>query len=163
MSALEDPSVREYLRRLIGDEGIKVMEKISEEEITDEEIAEMSGVNLNVVRKTLYILYENRLADYRRERNEETGWLTYLWRMDLEKINQILRLETKKLMENLQRRFDFERNNVFYACESCGRFKFESAMETNFKCPNCGKDLHNQDNADVIKALEERISKLMSL
>ena len=71
MSALDNKAVRGYIHKLVGDEGMtvveKMIEKVPDQEVTDEQVAELSGINLNLVRKTLYILYENHLAMYRRE------------------------------------------------------------------------------------------------
>ena len=65
------------LTQLVREEGVRVIKKLPEGEVTDEKIAEITGADVQIVRRTLYILYETRLAVYRRERNKETGWLTY--------------------------------------------------------------------------------------
>ena len=52
------------------------------EEVTDEQLAEKSGMRLNVVRKILYKLYDNRLASYRRVRDKNTGWFVYFWKLN---------------------------------------------------------------------------------
>ncbi|VVB86465.1 Transcription factor E [uncultured archaeon] len=83
MVDLNDPVIKGYFINLVGEEGFKVVEKMPEGEVTDEKIAEVTGVLLNIVRRTLFILYENRLAVYRRVRDTDSGWLTYLWRLDL--------------------------------------------------------------------------------
>lgn len=133
-------------------------------EVTDEKIAEVTGVLLNIVRRTLFILYENRLAFYRRERDSDSGWLTYLWQLDLSNMNSQLELEAKKLLKNLKAKLEFEQDKVFYVCEKQdGRFLFDVAVELHFKCPNCGGELKYQDNEPVIKALKKRISELEKL
>lgn len=74
---LEQPAVKAYLLRLIGEEGMALLQKFPEEgEWSDEQLAAQTGINLNSVRHTLYTLYEKRLAEYRRIKNNETGWLT---------------------------------------------------------------------------------------
>lgn len=54
MPVTKHPPVRESLGRIVGGEGVKVVESIPEEETTDEEIVGMCEINLNIVRKTLY-------------------------------------------------------------------------------------------------------------
>ena len=93
-----------------------MLDEVPDREVTDEKVAEISGINLNLVRKTLYILYENHLAIYRRERDKDSGWLTYLWKLDLDNAEHMLRNETRKLIKKLERRLDFE-NQEFYVCE----------------------------------------------
>ncbi|MDP2845907.1 MAG: transcription factor, partial [Candidatus Methanoperedens sp.] len=117
MVDLKDPVIKGYLINLVGEEGFKVVNNMPAGEITDEKIAEATGVLLNIVRRTLFILYENRLAAYRRERDSDSGWLTYLWQLDLENLNHQLGLESKKILKNLKAKLEFEEDKVFYICE----------------------------------------------
>jgi transcription initiation factor TFIIE subunit alpha len=158
---LNDPVIKGYLINLVGEEGYKVVQNMPEGEVTDEKIAQATGVLLNIIRRTLFMLYENRLAVYRRERDIDSGWLTYLWRLDLSDIDHQLELEAKKLLKNLKIRLEFEEDKVFYICENQdGRFLFETAAELEFICPNCGGALKYQENELMIKALKQRIFEL---
>ena len=159
-----DLVIRGYFINLVGEEGVKVVEKMHENEGIDEKIAEVTGVLLNIVRRTLFILYENRLAVYRRVRDTDSGWLTYLWRLDLENLENQLELESKKLIKNLKVKLEFEDGKVFYTCKKqCSRFLFETASDLLFICPICGEDLEYQDNETVTEALKQRINKLESM
>lgn len=158
---LDDPVIRGYLMSLVGEEGFKVVRNMPEGEVTDEKIAEVTGVLLNIVRRTLFILYENRLASYRRVRDTDSGWLTYLWKLDLSTMDRQLELESRKLLKNLKTKLEFEEGKVFYTCKKqCSRFLFETASDLDFICPVCGEELEYQDNEMIIKALKKRISGL---
>ena len=158
---LNDPVIKGYLINLVGEEGYKVVANMPEGEVTDEKIAQATGVLLNIVRRTLFILYENRLASQRRERYTDSGWLTYLWKLDLSNLNRQLELEAKKLLKNLKTKLEYEEDKVFYICEKKdGRFLFEIAAEMEFKCPFCGGELIFEENEPVIDALKQRIIKL---
>jgi hypothetical protein len=75
----------------VGEEGLDLLERFPEEgEYSDEDLAEKTGINLNSVRHTLYTLYEKRLAEYRRLKNTETGWLTYLWTLRLDRVEEAI-------------------------------------------------------------------------
>ena len=55
---LEHPAVKAYLLRLIGEEGMALLQKFPQEgEWSDEQLAAQTGINLNSVRHTLYTLY----------------------------------------------------------------------------------------------------------
>ncbi|WP_174591407.1 transcription factor [Methanocella conradii] len=168
MSVLENKAISGYLHKLVGDDGIKIIEKILEKapdkELTDEKVAEISGINLNLVRKTLYILYENHLAIYRRERDKDSGWLTYLWKLDLGNAENMLKNETKKLVRKLERRLEFE-NNEFYICsaEPPHRILFDYAVDTNFTCPVDGTPMTYYDNTMEKQAIESRLEKLKQM
>ena len=165
MAALNNKAVRGYIHKLVGEEGMVVVEKMLEavpdREVTDEKVAEISGINLNLVRKTLYILYENHLAIYRRERDKDSGWLTYLWKLDLDNAEHMLRNETRKLIKKLERRLDFE-NQEFFICqdEPPHRILFDYAMEANFMCPVDESPLMHYDNTEEKQALRNRIDAL---
>jgi len=161
---LNDPVIAGYFMNLVGEEGYKVVRDMPEGETTDEKIAEVTEVSLNIVRRTLFILYENRLAVYRRERDTDSGWLTYLWKLDLRGLNRQLDMESKKLLKNLKTKLEFEEDKVFYVCQkNCARLLFDDATEMEFMCPICGGDLEYQENEPTINALKKRISELEEL
>ena len=161
MTDSNDPVVRGYLMQLISEEGIEMIEKMPEGEVTDEQIAEASGVMLNIVRRTLFIMNENKLAVCRRERDSSSGWLTYLWQLDLSDIESHLVKEKKRIVKNLEMRYNFEVDSVFYICpEGCVRFEFKEASKCEFMCPVCGEDMMFEDNSDMVKKLRERLDAL---
>jgi transcription initiation factor TFIIE subunit alpha len=158
---LEDPVIQKYLHELVGPKGMPVAAAPPDGEVTDEELAEELGLELNDVRRALFILYENDLASYRRLRDEDSGWLTYLWTFEYENIPEQLEGEMHTLLEGLEERRQYERDNEFYLCENCGiRFEFGEAMEFGFECPDCGSPVEAMENTRLIGAMEERIESL---
>ncbi|MDY6764114.1 MAG: transcription factor [Halobacteria archaeon] len=158
---LSDEVVQAYLNTIVGSEGMQVAMNPSGDEVTDEELAEELEIDPKIVRRTLFILYENDLVSYRRLRDEESGWYTYLWTFEYENIIENLNEEMLTLYENLKQRREYEETNQFYLCEIDGiRFEFEEAMDLSFNCPECGSPLEPMDNADLIEAMEDRIEKL---
>ena len=111
---LSDPVVQKYLHELVGPEGMMVAAAPPEGEVTDEELAEELDLELNTVRRTLLILYENDLASYRRLRDEDSGWLTYLWTFHYDNIPENLEKQMCHLLEGLEERLEYERTREFY-------------------------------------------------
>lgn len=160
---LEDPVIQKYLHELVGPKGMPVAAAPPDGEVTDEELAETLDLELNDVRRALFILYENDLASYRRLRDEDSGWLTYLWTFEYENIPENLAEEMDRLLDALENREDYERNHEFYLCEICSiRFEFGEAMDFGFECPECGSPLESMDNARLVNAMEHRIDELRS-
>jgi len=158
---LEDPVIQKYLHELVGPKGMPVAAAPPDGEVTDEELAEELGLELNDVRRALFILYENDLASYRRLRDEDSGWLTYLWTFEYEKIPEQLESEMYRLLDALEDREDYETDNEFYLCETCGiRFEFGEAMEFGFECPECGNSVEAMENTRLVDAMEGRIEAL---
>jgi transcription initiation factor TFIIE subunit alpha len=159
---LNEPAVNAYIHRLIGDEGINLIERFPEEgEYSDEELAEKTEINLNAVRHTLYTLYEKRLAEYRRLKNNETGWLTYLWHLRLDRVHDVIEEDIRDILEHLDARLSYEERNDFYMCKNCGViFTFTDAANWNFECPNCDEMLDHFDNELLVTALRKRVQKI---
>ena len=161
LAVIEEVIHRAYLNKLVGEEGLRIVECIPEEEITDERLAELTGISLNTVRRTLYLLYEHRLAIYRRKRDPDSGWLTYLWQLCPENFDKALQSEAKRLLRKLEERLAYEKENIFYACtEGCARFIFDEASDANFVCPFCQGSLEYMENAKVVEAIERQITDL---
>jgi len=158
---LEDPVIQKYLHELVGPKGMPVAAAPPDGEVTDEELAEELGLELNDVRRALFILYENDLATYRRLRDEDSGWLTYLWTFQYDKIPEKLESEMARLLDALESRRQYERDNEFYLCEVCGiRFEFGEAMEFGFECPECGSPVDAMENTALVEAMDDRIASL---
>jgi transcription initiation factor TFIIE subunit alpha len=158
---LEDPVIQKYLHELVGPKGMPVAAAPPDGEVTDEELAEELDMELNDVRRALFILYENDLASYRRLRDEDSGWLTYLWTFEYEKIPQNLKDEMYRMLNALEKRREYEMNHQFYLSEGAGlRFEFSEAMEYDFTCPQTGEPLQPHDNDHLVEAMDRRIEEL---
>lgn len=158
----------EFLKSIVEDIGgenaymvVKVLLE-SSKEVTDEEIANKLDMQLNVVRKILYRLYEERLASYRRTRDANTGWFIYYWKVRRDKIVEAVIRRKREVYAKLSERLKFERENMLFHCgnQNCQRLTFDEAMEAEFKCPSCGEELKYQDNSKSIRVLEEKLREL---
>ena len=117
-------------------------------------------ITLNTVRKILFILYENKFTICHRERDANSGWLTFRWQVNMDGIYHQIEREKKKLYRNLLKRKEYEDNNIFYVCpQNCLRLVFDEATETEFLCPLCGEDLVFQDNEIFKQLLDTRIEE----
>ena len=122
---------------------------------------------MNSVRKTLYKLYSEKLAQFRRIRDKSTGWFIYYWWHEFDLLEEIL-VEKKNLLDSkLRERLSFEENNYFFFCPSCQnknkKYNFEEAFELNFRCPDCGSPLEAQDNKKIIDFLKSRIALIQKI
>ncbi|MBT8507769.1 transcription factor [Methanomicrobiaceae archaeon CYW5] len=159
--AIQNEAVRAYLMRMIGEAGLALVEDFGFEiEKTDEELAEETGINLNTVRNTLYTLYGKRLAEYRREKNQETGWLTYKWKLRLDRIDDAITEDMEEVLEKLQARERYEDENDFYICKNCGIvYTFDEALLREFTC-SCDTPMDHFDNELILQALKRRVEQM---
>jgi transcription initiation factor TFIIE subunit alpha len=159
---LQEPAIVAYLHRMIGDEGMALITRFPEgKEYSDEELAEKTEINLNSVRNTLYTLYEHRLARYRRIKNNETGWLTYLWHLQMSNIYDSIAKDMEVILEKLKKRHYYEEQNDFYICKECGNTStFYDAMDSQFACGVCENQMVHFDNDPLVDALARRIARM---
>lgn len=162
-----NPELLSLLSAVILDIGGKaaldvVLALLKKKEATDEELVQMLKMKANEVRKILYLLHNYNIAIYRRVRDEETGWYTYFWRINLENIKDLVIRRKREVLKKLKERLEYERSGNYYYCpnHNLKRYKFEEAMENYFECPVCKSPLVPFDNSQMIKVLEIMISKL---
>lgn len=150
------------LSRIAGEHGPEVVEILfEEEEATDEEIANETGIRLNLVRKILYDLYDNRVVDYKRTRDEDTGWYVYHWHVEPDEALELLNENKRTLLQKIKERLEHERETMFFTCgNDCPRVEFDEAASNDFKCPNCGDKMEEFDNSGIINALERKVETL---
>ncbi len=157
----DDPVLTGILIRIAGVRGYDIAKELVGNEITDDEIAKRLGIRVNLVRKILYSLYENRVVSYRRVRDEQSGWYVYYWRIEPERAREYFDNNKRLLIQKLEDRLDTERSTNFFSCGNGDpKLPFELAIENDFKCPRCGDKLEPYDNSSVIMALERQIESL---
>jgi len=176
-----NPLLKSFLYLIGGDVAIEVGIELlnsKDEDITDEDITEnikerIEGkgldfepedseiLKLNTVRKTLYKLYSEKLAQFRRIRDKSTGWFIYYWWAEFDLLEPILLEKKQTLMRKLRDRLQYEEENYFFICKGCGssniKYRFDEAFELNFRCPECGSPLEAQENQDLIEFLKKKI------
>ncbi|MBS7624129.1 MAG: transcription factor [Candidatus Bathyarchaeia archaeon] len=148
-----------------GEEAVKIIEVLSQnDEMTEEEIVAKTGVKINNVRKILYKLYEHSIVGLRRTRDKDTGWFIFHWRVQMDQVEGFIISQKKRILEKLEIRLSYEKNNDFYYCYTpgCRRMTFEEATENIFRCPVCHKPLVHYDNSKIIEALSKKIERIRS-
>lgn len=158
---------RNVLKEIGGKECIEVAKKLLNlsKEATDEEIADMTSIKLNLVRKILYRLNENKLAVFRRIRDKKSGWFIYYWHHNLDRADELVTERQREVLEKLELRLQFEKENQFFMCsnrEACNqeRYSFYEAVELGFECPECESRLEYVDNSEFVRILEEKNEEL---
>jgi transcription initiation factor TFIIE subunit alpha len=160
MDSLE--RVRSYVAQLTGPEGLRVAEALmSRKEATDTELAEELNEKPSHIRKVLYDLYEARIAAYHKEKDKETGWLTFYWQIRPEEAAATILERTRKDLASLKQALEFEQSHEFFICPTgAERFDFQRATEASFHCPEHGAVLQQHDNHNELSQLQDRIKAL---
>ncbi len=131
------------------------------ENISEFIIAEELDLEIHRTRNLLYRLLDSNVVSFKRKKDKIKGWYICYWDFNEPAISHLeekLRLET---IAKLRARLETERGGFFYMCRHAHvRQNFENAFEDDFKCPECGELMNQQDNARTISFLNERIANL---
>ena len=162
-SSVSDETLSQIAQILGGDEGVEIINVIKDvEEITVEELAEKTEIQINDVRRILYRFYNHSLVTSRRFRDKETGWFIFQWRLQPELIEAFVTGMKRKILRKLRSRLEYELQHEFYHCgnSTCQRVTFEDAMDTVFNCPYCGEPLKPVENEEIVDFLEKKIEEI---
>lgn len=67
----------------------------------------------------------------------------------------------KKKNIALKERLKREYSSDFFTCKTkCMRLSFEQATDFEYKCPECGDLMHQEDNKIVIEDIKKKIEEL---
>ena len=138
--------------------------------ISEFKIAEDLGLEVNKTRNILYRLHGANLVSFIRKKDKEKGWYIYYWTFNQARIRDLMLTLKKNKVIKLNERLERENQCNFFICENtCMRLDFEQAMCFDFKCPECGLLMNQQNNKEIIdkikkeiKQLEQELKKIMA-
>jgi transcription initiation factor TFIIE subunit alpha len=163
LSTIDDATLNKVAMALGNEEAVVLIAHLKGvEEITDDEIANKTGIRLNSVRKILYKLYDHSLVSLRRTRDPKTGWFIFHWKLQPDQLEGFILSQKRRVLEKLNVRLEYEQTHDFYYCGSteCKRVPFEEAVELVFHCSGCGKPLVHFENGVMITRLGEKVEIL---
>lgn len=147
---------------LVGAHALPIIDFLKDKEkISEFIIAEELGLEINETRNVLYKLLEHNIVMFLRKKDRIKGWYICYWDFNP---TMVPHLKHKILVEKrakLQDRLSAEEEGQYFICRNaCSRMTFETAVEQNFKCSECGQIMQEQDNARTKEFLRERINEL---
>ncbi len=138
---LSQGHIRQYLIETAGENAINVMKEFSFE-MTDEDLARKCKTKLSDVRAVLNKLHTTGLVDYSRDKDPQSGWYSYNWKINDKSASLLLESTVNKFGETT---VDNSQEGIeSYVCHDCGHdtlCSFEAAFENKFKCPSCGSNM----------------------
>ncbi len=148
----------------IGNEAMPVVEYLrGKRDISEFTIAQGIKAEVGFIRKTLYALQTHNLVTYFRKKDREKGWYISYWTFNQKGVPELALAIKRNKLQMLKERLRNEEKNkgLFYICPKfCSRMHFEEATEAQFKCPECGNALKNQDNEKTIERIRENIAEI---
>ena len=158
---LTQKKIEDILIEILGEDSLSLIRYLSgRENVSEFDLANKTKKDIKVVRKMLYILYNNNLVSFNRKKDKIKGWYIYYWTLVPESIKYLFFKKKKDRLGFLKARLEEEAKELFFVCKSrCIRLTFDQAMDIEFHCPECG-ELIAQDNteqsvADIKKEVTE--------
>ncbi len=163
LAILGNSEVRKLLIDLAGENTLAVIRNF-EGEITDESLAEKATIKVSEVRAVLNKLHYHNLVEYDRQKDDKTGWYSYYWHLNSDKLESFVNTQLESL--NCVADACELGAGEFYHCSKCcedGKtaYSFDIAMDTAFKCPKCGdgmkyiEPLAQQQKTLVIREIQK--------
>ncbi len=152
------------INQIAGDGAVKIVEYLKgRKNISEFIIAEKTKLDMQTTRHILYKLNNHNIAVYIRKKDRKKGWYISYWTFDKRKVRELVDRMNKERLEKLHEQLKREETNMnnFYICnKACARLDFDRATEFEFKCPECGSLLNQQDNVRTINNIKEKIKDL---
>ena len=149
-----------------GENGVNIIKFLGDKSnISEFIIADKLKLDMQTVRNTLYKLHTHNVATYIRKKDRQKGWYISYWTFNKKRINDLVEVMKKMQIDKLKERLAKEEasRGVFFICtKACARLDFYQATEFEFKCPECGSLMQQQENLRTIEHLRERIEELQS-
>ncbi|MBU1269973.1 MAG: hypothetical protein KJ583_02220 [Nanoarchaeota archaeon] len=154
--------IEEVVKELVGEEALPIVFYLKgKKRISEFIVAEELDLEIHKTRNILYRLYEHNIVQFLRKKDKIKGWYICYWDLNERVIPELAVKITRNKFEKIQERLEREKNNTFYMCKNaCARMTFDNAIEYNFKCPECGEIMNEQDNKRTIEFLTERLKEL---
>lgn len=154
--------IEDVVSQLIGEDVLPLVKVLkNKKNVSEFKLASAIRREINLTRNMLYRLYDQNLVSFNRKKDKKKGWYIYYWTFNLKRIKYLGGELKKKRLEKLQERLEREQTTQFFSCKnSCIRLSFEQATDFEYKCPECGELLNQEDNSKKIVEIKKEIELL---
>jgi transcription initiation factor TFIIE subunit alpha len=159
---LTQKRIEEIVLPILGEEGLILIKYLySKENVSEFDLSKRTKLDIKIVRKMLYLLYNHNLVGFNRKKDKEKGWYIYYWTLIPDNVRFAYYKRRKENLATLQYRLEQEHKELFFACpRSCVRINFDDAMAFEFHCSECGDLLNQDDNRESIAKIEAEIAEI---
>src|SRR3989338_1814084 len=151
---LTNKKLYETITEVAGDRAIHIVDFLkNKKNISEFVIADKTKLDMQTTRHVLYKLNNYNVASYIRKKDRKKGWYISYWTFNRRRVNELIdRLKREKLekLKDQLKKEESNKDNFFICSKACARLDFDQATEFEFKCPECGSLLLQQENAKTI-------------
>jgi len=163
---LTNKKIYGLIHEIAGEQAVPIIEYLkNRKNVSEFTIADKVKLDMQTTRNLLYTLNSHNVATYIRRKDRKKGWYISYWTFNRKRVRELMdklkREKIAKLNERLQKE-EANEGNFFICSQACARLDFEQASEFEFKCPECGNLLNQQDNSKTIENIKEKIKELQT-
>ncbi len=157
-----DKILAEVVTEVAGQDVLKLVKALkNKKNVSEFKLADAIDQEINITRNMLYRLYDHNLVSFVRKKDKKKGWYIYYWTFIPKRIKELVASLKHTKIERLKERLGREKSTSFYICANkCIRLDFDQATEFEYKCPECGEILQQEDNSKKIAELQKEVLKL---
>lgn len=156
--------IKDTVTEVVGEHALPIIEYIKDKKnISEFIVAEALKYDIHEVRQILYKLHNHNLVTYNRKKDRQKGWYISYWTFNVPKVKELIKRIKVQKLDRLKDRLEREENNknCFFMCSNaCTRLDFENATNFEFRCPECGSLLNQQENLKTIENIKVQIKEL---
>src|SRR3989344_8036223 len=160
---LIDPKeIEKLILNISGEEGLILYKLLKmKNNVSEFILADKLKKSINQVRNLLYKFDVYNLITSTRKKDRKKGWYVYYWTFVEQRAKEAIILIKRKELTKLKSQLEREKSYNFFLCpKKCIRLTYETAMENQFQCLECGSILMPENNTKTIKNLEKEINDL---
>ncbi len=159
---LTNKIIESVVSEVAGDDVLSLVKALkNKKNVSEFTLASAIKREINATRNMLYRLYENNLVSFIRKKDKKKGWYIYYWTFNPSRVKDLVKSLKKERLNKLKDRLEREKQGNFFICpNTCIRLNFEQATEFEFKCPECGTLMSQEDNKEKIKEIEKEVKEL---
>ena len=154
--------VEEVVTEIAGEDVLPLVRVLKKQKnLSEFKLASALKKEINITRNMLYRLYNANLVSFIRKKDKKKGWYIYYWTFNQSRVQELVQGIKQHEMEKLKDRLAREQGGHFFICPAkCIRLDFDQATDFEFKCPECGELLQQEDNTAKIADIQKQLQKL---
>lgn len=161
---LSNKIIDEFVEEVFGKEITPLVKELkNKKNVSEFKLAEKLKLEINIVRNMLYKLYHLNLVTFIRRKDRVKGWYIYYWTFKNKRIRSLAVEMKKKRIDELKERLEREKGTQFFNCPNkCMHLSFDQVVDFEFKCPECGSLMEQEDSSKRIEDIQKEIKRLES-
>ncbi len=150
---MEEDIICSVVENVAGEDVLPLVDVLKgKKNVSEFTLAEELKEEINTIRNKLYRLYDSNLVEFTRKKDKKKGWYIYYWTFVPSRIPFIMKELKRKELQKLKEKLKREQNSNFFECKNrCMRLTFDQAIDHQFKCPECGELMNQEDNATKVQ------------